>query len=295
MPTKSEEDVRATCDVSVSSTPAYLQSPLRELTGMKLFIFQHKRRLRSELNYRILNVMRKSRYAVFRSRNYIKSGSRVRIQEALSMDFVARNTTIRVPRVLDVFSIRGRVHIIQERFRGRILEDVWYSLSAEEKHSSMLQVKDCLDQLRALKPPHPERVQAVDGSGLIDGRLGVGVWGPFDSHFDFHHRFLNYDVLRAQSQRYPRVQEPLSKVYGKQYRNVFSHGDLGPHNMIWNDGRVVFIDWEMAGWFPEYWDYTRTYVTRGYMEDWWKMFDEVVDSYDDERELQSRLGEYFET
>lgn len=24
--------------------------------------------------------------------------------------------------------------------------------------------------------PHPERVQAVDGSGLIDGRVGSGVW-----------------------------------------------------------------------------------------------------------------------
>lgn len=210
------------------------------------------------------------------------------------MDFIARSTTIRVPRVLDVFSIRGTVHIIQERIDGPVLEDVWDRLSTEEQRSSMSQVKDCLDQLRALKPQHPGRVQAVDGSGLIDGRLDSGVWGPFDNHSDFH-QFLNHDVLRAQSEAYPRVQDALSKVGGKQYRTVFSHGDLGPHNIIWNDGKIVIIDWERAGWFPEYWEYTRAYDVRGYMKDWWTKFKEVVDMYEDELELEVRISEYFET
>jgi len=102
------------------------------------------------------------------------------------MDFIARSTTIPVPHVLDVFSIRGTVHIIQEHINGPVLEDVWDRLSTKEQRSSMSQVKDCLDQLRALKPQHPERVQAVDGTGLIDGRLDSGVWGPFDNHSDFH-------------------------------------------------------------------------------------------------------------
>jgi thiamine kinase-like enzyme len=161
------------------------------------------------------------------------------------MDFIARNTTIRVPRVLDVFSNRGTVHIIQERIDGHILEDVWPHLSPEEQRSSILQMKDCLDQLRALKPQHPERVQAVDGSGVIDSRLDSGVWGPFDNHADFH-QFLNHDVLRAQSETYFRVQEALSKVGGKKYKTVFSHGDLGPHNIIWRDGKTVIIDWEVG-------------------------------------------------
>ena len=233
-------------------------------------------------------------FSTFNDGKFTKCGPRVRLQEALSMDFIARNTTIRVPRVLGVFSVRGTVHIIQERIDGPVLEDVWHRLSRAEQHSSILQVKNCLDQLRTLKPQHPECVQAVDGSGLIDSRLDSGVWGPFDNHFDFH-QFLNHDVLRAQSETYPRVQEALSKVGGKQYRTVFSHGDLGPHNIIWSDGRIVIIDLERAGWFPEYWDYTRAYAARGYMKDWWKMFKEVVDGYDDELELEVRISEYFET
>ncbi|KAF8884274.1 protein kinase subdomain-containing protein PKL/CAK/CAK-fungal1 [Gymnopilus junonius] len=283
MPTKSEEDEEG---ASPSSTPAHLRSPVPELRGLKLF--------RYELNRRFDGFIRRLCFFAFNGGKFTKFGPRVRLEEALSMDFIARNTTIRVPRVLDVFSIRRTMYIVQERINGPILEDVWHRLSIEEQHSSVLQVKDCLDQLRALKPQQPGRVQAVDGSGLIDSRLDSGEWGPFDNHSDFH-QFLNHDVLRAQSQTYPRVQEPLSKVEGKQYKTVFSHGDLGPHNIIWKDGRAVIIDWERAGWFPEYWDYSRAYAARGYMKDWWKMFSEVVDKYDDELELEVRISEYFET
>jgi aminoglycoside phosphotransferase (APT) family kinase protein len=36
---------------------------------------------------------------------------------------------------------------------------------------------------------------------------------------------------------------------------VFAHGDLHPGNILIHDGRVAAIlDWEMAGWYPEYWE-----------------------------------------
>ncbi|KAF9486201.1 kinase-like protein [Pholiota conissans] len=210
------------------------------------------------------------------------------------MVYIRQNTTIHVPRVLNVFAIRGVVHIIQEFIDGPILEDVWYSMSPEDQRSSMMQLKDCLDQLRALKPPHPECVQAVDGSGLVDVRVKNEVWGPFDTHAAFH-RFLSHDALRALPERYPRVQEALARVCGKQYKTVFSHGDLGPHNIIWKDGRIVIIDWETSGWFPEYWDYTRAHAARGDMKGWWSMFKEMVNiCYNDEVELDDRICEYFD-
>ncbi|KAG2015186.1 protein kinase subdomain-containing protein PKL/CAK/CAK-fungal1, variant 2 [Coprinopsis cinerea AmutBmut pab1-1] len=210
------------------------------------------------------------------------------------MEFIAQNTTIRVPRVLDVFSIRGTVHIVQERIHGPVLEDVWHRLSAEEQRSAMLQVKDCFDQLRALQPPHPERVQAVDGSGLIDSRVEKGEWGPFENHAAFH-RFLNHDIYRAQPEKYSRMQDALTKIKDKQYKSVFSHGDFGPHNLIWRDGTIFVIDWERSGWFPEYYDFTRAHTARGDMKDWWTKFEEVVDRYGDELELEIRFCEYFES
>ncbi|RYO83047.1 hypothetical protein DL766_002422 [Monosporascus sp. MC13-8B] len=38
---------------------------------------------------------------------------------------------------------------------------------------------------------------------------------------------------------------------------VFTHGDFAMHNVLVHDGRVSgFIDWESAGWYPDYWEST---------------------------------------
>lgn len=92
---------------------------------------------------------------------------------------------------------------------------------------------------------------------------------------------------------FPGLQEPLAKIAGKKYQSVFSHGDFGPHNIMWRNGKIVVIDWECAGWLPEYWDYTRAWVARGDFKEWWDMFDEVVKRYDDELEVQKRMCDYF--
>uniref|UniRef100_A0A8H7XS36 Aminoglycoside phosphotransferase domain-containing protein n=1 Tax=Psilocybe cubensis TaxID=181762 RepID=A0A8H7XS36_PSICU len=227
--------------------------PVRELSGFKLFKYKIHRCLRDYIpDWQFLS---------FKNRPFVKAHSRVRYQEALAMEFIARNTTIPVPRVLDVYTVNGTVHIVQERIHGRLLESVWNLLSEEEKRSCMLQIKDYFVQLQNLKPPHPGHVQSVDGTGLSDNRVKNCIWGPFNSHDEFH-IFLHHDVFRQRSHIYPILQEPLAKVQGKQYKSVFSHGDFGPHNIIWCDGKAVIIDWEMAGWFPECWDYIRTHEAR---------------------------------
>ncbi|OAK95130.1 hypothetical protein IQ06DRAFT_64414 [Phaeosphaeriaceae sp. SRC1lsM3a] len=36
---------------------------------------------------------------------------------------------------------------------------------------------------------------------------------------------------------------------------VLTHGDISPRSIIVRDGKVVAIlDWEMAGYYPEYWE-----------------------------------------
>lgn len=37
---------------------------------------------------------------------------------------------------------------------------------------------------------------------------------------------------------------------------VFTYGDLAARNILVRDGRIVaIVDWEYAGWYPEYWGY----------------------------------------
>lgn len=42
---------------------------------------------------------------------------------------------------------------------------------------------------------------------------------------------------------------------------MFTHGDLSPRNIIvLNDKIVGIVDWEEAGWFPEYWEYVKFFL-----------------------------------
>lgn len=271
--------------IGAASSQSYLNPPIRELRGLELWIYK--------IYWNSSRVTDLKRKLSFKDRKFIKPGKRVRLAEALTLDFIARNTTIPVPQVLDVFTVNGVVNIVQEFIDAPVLEDIWHKLTPDEQRSSMVQLKDCFDQLRTLQPPHPERVQGIDGSGCLDDRLAPGEWGPFDDHAAFH-KFLGLEAMRTRPERFPLVQEALSKVHGRRYKTVFAHGDLGPHNILWKNGRIVIIDWERSGWFPEYWDYTRVHFARGphVMPGWWELFREFVDRYDDEVEVDLQVANY---
>lgn len=71
------------------------------------------------------------------------------------------------------------------------------------------------------------------------------------------------------------------------HRIVLSHGDLNPKNIILldeRDGSVSIsgiIDWEMGGWYPEYWDALKASNVRSTDDesDWWCSLPEQFNRY----------------
>lgn len=50
----------------------------------------------------------------------------------------------------------------------------------------------------------------------------------------------------------------ITSVHARQYRSVFIHTDLHPSNILIDRGRLTgIVDWECAGFFPEYWEFTK--------------------------------------
>lgn len=52
----------------------------------------------------------------------------------------------------------------------------------------------------------------------------------------------------------------VKTVHGRSgaYCVKFTHADLNPSNIQYHNGRIMgIIDWEFAGWYPEYWEYTK--------------------------------------
>ena len=179
-----------------------------------------------------------------------------------------------------------------------LLLNVWRGLDLDDRKRCMIQLKGYIEQLRSLVPPEPGKVQSIDGEGFTDGRLGYDEWGPFERHDSFSD-FFHHEKVRKVPSRYPRAQAPLAVTKGRTWRTVFAHGDLEPHNILWdtNKGEIAaIIDWEFSGWFPEYWEYTRVYFGPAtFRKDygWWEMFQEYTECYREELEVEIILSDYF--
>lgn len=49
----------------------------------------------------------------------------------------------------------------------------------------------------------------------------------------------------------------LPSILPRSNKSVFTHGDIAPRNILVDkSGRILgLIDWENAGWYPDYWEY----------------------------------------
>ncbi|KAL7269000.1 hypothetical protein RUND412_008355 [Rhizina undulata] len=117
--------------------------------------------------------------------------------------------------------------------KGERLDLVWNHLSEAEKREYLTQLRD--------SQCHDPR---VDGHGF----------GPFQDHETFH-SFLHggFDDACGNAD----LQKVINGQRERTYRSVLAHGDLAPRNVIVSNGKIAsIIDWETAGWYPEYWEYT---------------------------------------
>lgn len=217
------------------------------------------------------------------------------VAEAQAMNFVGKNTGLPVPRVLRVFSAKGKIHIMMECIDAPLLHDCWEGMSRNERKDIVIQLCDFLRQVRALPPLHPGKVHGAGGltSQLHDRRERSKPFGPFDTVDQFH-EFIGLTYLREHVDEFPTFQPHFEKCAGRIYGTRFTHGDFAPYNIMVKGGKVVgIIDWECAGWYPEYWEYTTCYRSSLQTESFWDMMKDEMDSYSDELEVEHCISSFF--
>ncbi|KAF8523626.1 kinase-like domain-containing protein [Gautieria morchelliformis] len=212
------------------------------------------------------------------------------------MRYIANNTSIPVPKVQRVWCHNGVTYITMDIVDGEELGDVWHKMSEGTKRRVVEQLKGYLGQLRALKPPVEGAVASVTGGALQDGsRVGLESFGPFNTHDDFH-QFLRGKGITMQT--FEKMNGVDKTVYShrQSYSTKFTHGDFAPRNiMAKRDGTITaIIDWDSAGWFPEYWEYTKAMFTPHASNDWIERIGEMTGRYDEqlagERQLYDICG-----
>ncbi|APA08872.1 hypothetical protein sscle_04g036420 [Sclerotinia sclerotiorum 1980 UF-70] len=183
----------------------------------------------------------------------LKSGRNLRLSEADAMRYIATHTSIPVPRVLDAVTDGKLTSITMEYIEGDRLDKIWNSLAEEQKTTIVSQIHNYLTQLRNLTGKY---IGGINRTPAIDSRRYDLEGGPFTCEAQFNDFLL--------SDAYPQVPKCFLTMAENSLRTnhsiVFAHGELAPRNILVREGYVVAVlDWEYAGWYPEYWDFVKSF------------------------------------
>ncbi|KAK4246730.1 kinase-like domain-containing protein [Corynascus novoguineensis] len=201
--------------------------------------------------------------------------------EAATHRFVWENTHIPLPKlygewVLPVSGRRGsqgryRYYLLEERIPGQTLKDCWGQLSARNRVAIAEQVAGLMEELARFRG---RRMETVSGARLPNNCFNpapdnprgwlTGRWATDDDVFNgvflpaLLRRGLSDTVIRLCRCTMPPCEGELA----------FTHGDLYVGNVLVDPvtARVTgLIDWEMAGFWPEWFQYAR--ITHGCSRD----------------------------
>ncbi|KAK8074435.1 kinase-like domain-containing protein [Apiospora hydei] len=185
-------------------------------------------------------------------------------------------------------------YIIMEYIPGRTLESCWGRMDDATKTKVVAKLRDYFSQLRQI--PSPRYFGALGKRPFCDDGF---VWhreddelqqphlssGPFDSEeqlldaliakYEFHSGSRLHGDRRHEYYRY--VLPQVLRSGG----SVFTHGDLQRKNVIVREdnGEVVIIDWESAGWYPGWWEFYSTMFCCRWKDDWHLWVGRILDEY----------------
>jgi len=195
-------------------------------------------------------------------------------QELEAMQYVATHTTVSLPQVHRTYRRANGLYIAMDFVVGDRFDHLWGGLNKAERRSAVESIWEHLAELRACTPS-PKlgvAVGSIEGGPVRDGILGQKSVGPFATIEEFHGT-LNGNPNLVEHCGLWDISDPDRHVH-----SVLAHADIAPRNIIrrHSDGQFVIIDWECAGWWPNYWEFIKWHFSDfPLLSGWVDMLDEI--------------------
>ncbi|KAB8224089.1 hypothetical protein BDV33DRAFT_188388 [Aspergillus novoparasiticus] len=193
----------------------------------------------------------------------VKLGNGIPLSGAENMRFLAANSNKAL-----VDSETNRTFIIMEYIHGDTHQKLRPSLTPAQK------------TIICKLPYHDGVFWTKDYIPLISG--------PFASQKEMNCGIIERLSL-TESPQYIRLLQNMVDSTLHNHRTVFTHGDLQPkHIMVdevesFEDGslsfKITLKDWELAGWYPEYWDFCNATICCRFKPDWLELIPDILDEY----------------
>ena len=193
----------------------------------------------------------------------LKWSERVRIEEVAAMK-MARAAGMPVPRVLSYGehpSDWRSFSILMTRLPGYELQNSRDPFLLDEEQPWASELGKCLNAMRQWKIPFADKLICSSiGTSVSSQRVPNHDMGPFKSEKEFHEYLLSPASSHsfASSEEYHVTLAQAKRIFDASHRVVFTHGDLYSHNILVDENLCLtgFLDWEAAGWCPEYWEFS---------------------------------------
>ncbi|RDL39333.1 Uncharacterized protein BP5553_03673 [Venustampulla echinocandica] len=229
----------------------------------------------------------------------LKWSDGTRLEEVLATK-VCRAAGLPTPRIISYGDHPNTPHapvsILMTRLSGRELGQVYESLSQKAKATALIELKLYLSTIRGWRSPWgDERVCSITGGTIRSIRVPDHKVGPCETPQEFHEYLLapvRYPSFVSEAVNKEKVRS-ARKLQSLQRPGVkFTHGDIKHHNILVDEeGHITeLLDWESAGWYPEFWEYTTAlrFVPKDF---WWYEFlmDLGAQRYLEESECEKAL------
>jgi len=203
-------------------------------------------------------------------------------REDESLKIVGNRTSIPVPRAIDLVKSASESFLVTSQIAGERAGKYIDYYSDEEKSAMDQDLQKWIAELHAISKPSSLKYAISDASGesCLDYRIDSSPVGPYSSEKEFSES-LCLGILPGL-------------VHRDDHKIVFTHGALNMRNILVKDMRIVgIVDWKNAGWFPEYWEYTKCKFSVRRQQRWLGIIDEVFGgNYEEELEIEKQYWEY---
>jgi hypothetical protein len=188
----------------------------------------------------------------------LKTGDRVSRSEEVAIRLVSQHTDVPVPEIYASNYVPNEGRIALSYVPGTTLDKVWDPLDDQTKERLCHELWDMVAELRQI--PKPTELQSL----FLCRADGTHSPDPLVCDQTGHPPLMDDNAVRARIyQRYynnwgRKYEHTLLDMLPRSNLSVFAHGDLSPRNVMFDpDSKTIaaIIDWEMAGWFPDYWEW----------------------------------------
>jgi hypothetical protein len=187
----------------------------------------------------------------------------------------------------------GQLCLIMERIHAETLEVLWPGLTEAEKSAICAELKRIINTLREL--PAPGYYGGVGRTCVPYHLFWVPekkkeICGPFDSETEFnagileklkYNNDMNRGYMTPKIEFYERHLDTMLSGHGPP---VFTHSDLQRKNILARQRsdssfEVFIIDWETAGWYPRYWEFTVGFASMQWMGDRPTRLEQIIEPW----------------